>query len=171
MPRDGAVTVSDLRGPTLSIVCEPCGRRETYNMARLLERHGDAKLTDLLQALANCPKRARLASKIGAERYSKGFYKAGRLASPICSAAARVKTFLLRERGLAHENRRVEMSEDGSRRNALSLLAASDREGSPRTTALGVFFWRVRQIPWLPVAAAAKGYDVRICGRFVSWRR
>ena len=56
MPRDGALTLSDLRGPTLSIVCEPCGRRETYNLARLMERHGDAKLTDLLQALANCPK-------------------------------------------------------------------------------------------------------------------
>jgi hypothetical protein len=56
MPRDGALILSDLRSPTLSIVCEPCGRRETYNLARLMERHGDAKLTDLLQSLANCPK-------------------------------------------------------------------------------------------------------------------
>ena len=56
MPRDGAVTLSDVRNPTLSIVCEPCGRHETYNVARLLERHGDAKMTDLLQTLANCPK-------------------------------------------------------------------------------------------------------------------
>jgi hypothetical protein len=55
MPRDGAVVLSDLRNPTLSIVCEPCGRRGTYNVARLIERHGDAKLTDLLQTLANCP--------------------------------------------------------------------------------------------------------------------
>ena len=47
--------------PTLSIVCEPCGRRGTYSVARLMERHGDAKLTDLLQTLANCPK-ARSAS-------------------------------------------------------------------------------------------------------------
>ena len=61
MPRDGAFILSDLRSPTLSIVCEPCGRRETYNLARLMERHGDAKLTDLLQSLANCPK-ARSAS-------------------------------------------------------------------------------------------------------------
>jgi hypothetical protein len=30
MPRDGAVVLSDLRNPTLSIVCEPCGRRGTY---------------------------------------------------------------------------------------------------------------------------------------------
>jgi hypothetical protein len=40
----------------LSIVCEPCGRRGRYNAAKLMEQHGDAKLTDLLQALAACPK-------------------------------------------------------------------------------------------------------------------
>jgi hypothetical protein len=54
--RDGALVLSDVRGPTLSIVCEPCGRRGAYSVARLMERHGDAKLTDLLQTLANCPK-------------------------------------------------------------------------------------------------------------------
>ena len=52
MPRDGAFILSDVRGPTLSIVCEPCGRHETYNVARLMEGHGDAKMTDLLQTLA-----------------------------------------------------------------------------------------------------------------------
>ena len=57
MPRDGAIVLSDLHDPTtLSIVCEPCGRRGTYNVARLREQHGDAKLTDLLQTLADCPK-------------------------------------------------------------------------------------------------------------------
>jgi hypothetical protein len=62
MPRDGAIVLSDVRRPTtLSIVCEPCGRRGTYNVARLMERHGDAKLPDLLQTLANCQK-ARSAS-------------------------------------------------------------------------------------------------------------
>jgi hypothetical protein len=61
MPRDGAVVLSDLRNPSLSIVCEPCGRRGTYNVVRLIEQQGDAKLTDLLQTLANCPK-ARSAS-------------------------------------------------------------------------------------------------------------
>ena len=40
----------------MPIVCEPCGRHETYSVARLMERHGDAKMTDLLQTLANCPK-------------------------------------------------------------------------------------------------------------------
>jgi hypothetical protein len=46
----------DVRAPTLSIVCEPCGRRGSYSVTRLMEEHGDAKLTDLLQALASCPK-------------------------------------------------------------------------------------------------------------------
>ena len=61
MPRDGAFILSDVLIPTLSIVCEPCGRHETYNVARLMERHGDAKLTDLLVEIAKCPK-ARSAS-------------------------------------------------------------------------------------------------------------
>jgi hypothetical protein len=61
MPRDGALTLSDVRQPTLSIVCGPWGRRGAYNVARFIEQHGDAKLTDLLQTLANCPK-ARSAS-------------------------------------------------------------------------------------------------------------
>ena len=56
MPRDGALVLSDLHNLTLSIVCEPCGRHGTYNVARLIEQHGDAKLTDLLLTLANCPK-------------------------------------------------------------------------------------------------------------------
>lgn len=56
MPRDGSLVLSDLRAPTLSIVCEPCGRRGSYNVARLMEEHGDAKLTDLLYTLANCSK-------------------------------------------------------------------------------------------------------------------
>ena len=28
MPRDGALILSDVLGPTLSIVCEPCGRHD-----------------------------------------------------------------------------------------------------------------------------------------------
>jgi hypothetical protein len=61
MPRDGALTLSDVRSPTLSIVCAPCARRGRYAVARLLEEHGDAKLTDLLLTLADCQK-ARSAS-------------------------------------------------------------------------------------------------------------
>ena len=61
MPRDGALTLADVREPTLAIVCEPCGRRGRYSVAKLMEEHGDAKLTDLLQTLADCQK-ARSAS-------------------------------------------------------------------------------------------------------------
>ena len=56
MPRDGALVLSDVHSAALSIICEPCGRHGTYKVERLMERHGDAKLTDLLQMLANCPK-------------------------------------------------------------------------------------------------------------------
>jgi hypothetical protein len=54
--RDHAHTRSDFRVPTLSIECEPCGRRGRYNVARLMEQHGDAKLPELLYVLADCPK-------------------------------------------------------------------------------------------------------------------
>ena len=59
MPRDGAQTLSEVRGPILSIVCEPCGRRERYDGEGLMRQNGrTAKLTDLLPALvADCPKR------------------------------------------------------------------------------------------------------------------
>src|SRR5271169_3906843 len=61
MPRDGSIILSDVRGPTLSIVCQPCGRRDRYSVETLIAQHGDPKLTDLLETLANCPK-ARSAS-------------------------------------------------------------------------------------------------------------
>jgi hypothetical protein len=66
MPRDGAQTLSDVRGPVLSVVCEPCRRRERYDVERLTRQYGwDAKLTDLLPALAvDCPRRC---SRGGAE--------------------------------------------------------------------------------------------------------
>jgi hypothetical protein len=59
MPRDGAQILSEVRVPVLSIVCEPCGRRERYDVERLTRQNGrTAKLTDLLPALvADCPKR------------------------------------------------------------------------------------------------------------------
>jgi hypothetical protein len=56
MPRDGSMVLSDVRGPTLSIVCEPWGRRGRYNVDKLMAEHSDAKLTDLLVTLANCEK-------------------------------------------------------------------------------------------------------------------
>ena len=54
--RDHAHTLSDFRVPTLSIECEPCGRRGRYNVARLIEKYGDMKLPELRHVLANCPK-------------------------------------------------------------------------------------------------------------------
>jgi hypothetical protein len=56
MPKDGAVTLSDVRGPMLGIVCQPCARRRRHAVATLIQEHGDAKLTELLVTLANCPK-------------------------------------------------------------------------------------------------------------------
>jgi hypothetical protein len=51
-----AFTLSDVRQPTLTIICEPCGRRGRYNVARLMAKHGDAKILYLLADLTNCPK-------------------------------------------------------------------------------------------------------------------
>ena len=54
--RDHAHTLSDFRVPTLSIEREPCGRRGRYNVAKLMEKYGDAKLPELRHVLADCPK-------------------------------------------------------------------------------------------------------------------
>jgi hypothetical protein len=35
MPRQGAVTLSDLIAPTLTLDCEPCSRKGVYSVARL----------------------------------------------------------------------------------------------------------------------------------------
>jgi hypothetical protein len=57
MPRDGSLTLSDIREPTLTIACQRCGRYGRYSVVRLTAAHGaDAKLTDLLVTLANCEK-------------------------------------------------------------------------------------------------------------------
>jgi hypothetical protein len=57
LPRDGSLTLSDIREPTLAIGCERCGRSGRYDVKRLIAAHGpDAKLTDLLATLANCEK-------------------------------------------------------------------------------------------------------------------
>ena len=54
--RDNAHTLSDFRTPTLSIECEPCGRRGRYNVARLMERYGDMKLPELRHRARQLPK-------------------------------------------------------------------------------------------------------------------
>jgi hypothetical protein len=54
MPRD-ALTLADVRSPSLTIVCEPCGRRGRYNVQRLIAKYGaNVKLPDLRMILANC---------------------------------------------------------------------------------------------------------------------
>jgi hypothetical protein len=55
MPKD-AFTLSDVREPTLTIVCQPCGHRGRYSVARLIAKHGDAKILFVLPALTKCPK-------------------------------------------------------------------------------------------------------------------
>ena len=56
MPRDD-ITLADLRQPTLTLVCEPCGRRGRYNVQRLIAKHGtDMRLPELLTTLADCEK-------------------------------------------------------------------------------------------------------------------
>jgi hypothetical protein len=62
MPRNGAVTLDDVREPTIEIVCERCGRYGRCDVKRLIATHGaDTKLPYLLGTLANCEK-ARSAS-------------------------------------------------------------------------------------------------------------
>ena len=62
--REHAHTLSDFHTSTLSIECEPCARYGPYNIAKLMEKHGDAKLPELLYVLASCPK-AKAASLYG----------------------------------------------------------------------------------------------------------
>jgi hypothetical protein len=62
MPRDGAITFSDLIGKldVLHVECEKCARDGRYRLSRLIQDRGrDAKVTDWLdQITADCPKRA-----------------------------------------------------------------------------------------------------------------
>jgi hypothetical protein len=46
MPDHGSLTLSDVKTPTLTIVCSPCSRLERYDVARLIAQHGNAKLTE-----------------------------------------------------------------------------------------------------------------------------
>ena len=56
--RDHAHTLSDFLVPTLSIECEPCGRRGRYNVAKLIEQYGDAKLPELRHGARRLPEGA-----------------------------------------------------------------------------------------------------------------
>jgi len=72
MPRD-AITLADVRQPTLTIACEPCGRRGRYNVERLIAEHGaDVRLLDLLATPADCDnaRSVSIHDRCQAERYS-----------------------------------------------------------------------------------------------------
>jgi hypothetical protein len=61
MPRDGAITFSDLTGTldALEVACDKCGRKGRYAVARLIEQRGcDAKVVDFLADItADCLKK------------------------------------------------------------------------------------------------------------------
>jgi hypothetical protein len=57
MPKD-AFTLSDLREPTLTIACQPCGRRGRYNLEKLIAKHGDVKILYLLGRTNQLPQSA-----------------------------------------------------------------------------------------------------------------
>ena len=55
MPKD-AFTLSNVREPMLTVVCQASGRRGRYNVERLMAKHGDAKILYLLDTLTSCLK-------------------------------------------------------------------------------------------------------------------
>jgi hypothetical protein len=63
MPRDGSLVLSDVRGPTLTIVCAACGPRGRYNIEGLMTEHGDAKVCDVGYS------RAQWSTRVARNRY------------------------------------------------------------------------------------------------------
>jgi hypothetical protein len=62
MPRDGSLVFGDLLGKltTLVVVCDKCGRRGRYNVARLIAQYGaGAKMTDW-HPEGDCPRRGNV---------------------------------------------------------------------------------------------------------------
>jgi hypothetical protein len=51
VPRD-AITLADVREPTIEVVCEPRGRRGRYNVERLIAKHGADNQRGRLRARA-----------------------------------------------------------------------------------------------------------------------
>ena len=49
----GSLVLSDLASHYLTLVREPCGWRGSLNVARQLDKPGDARLTDHVPALAS----------------------------------------------------------------------------------------------------------------------
>jgi hypothetical protein len=64
MPNHGSLVLSDLAAHYLTLVREPCGLRGHLNVARLIDKRGDAKLTtDHAPTHVNCDK-ARVVSPL-----------------------------------------------------------------------------------------------------------
>jgi hypothetical protein len=61
MPREGALIFRDVLGRVdyLEVICEKCGRKGRYSVARLVERYGvDSKLFDWTDEItADCPRK------------------------------------------------------------------------------------------------------------------
>jgi hypothetical protein len=57
MARKDYLLLSDVRAPTLTIVCEPCGRRGRYRVERQIAEYGDLRLPELKTTIAACPER------------------------------------------------------------------------------------------------------------------
>ena len=74
MHQDGSLTLTDVRSPTLSIVCEACTRRRRYTLARLIDEYGDEKLTQLLRTLASCRKSHSLSTHDGCKLSMRGLH-------------------------------------------------------------------------------------------------
>jgi hypothetical protein len=68
MPRDGSLTLSDVRGPTLTIACEPAAGAAATNVDKLMADHGAPS-----GAEATCFAVSRLTVGIGA-CLSGGYY-------------------------------------------------------------------------------------------------
>jgi hypothetical protein len=64
--------MSNPREPTIGIVCEQCGPCGCDSVERLIRGHGDAKMTDLLAALADRPRHARSRIMTAAMRATTG---------------------------------------------------------------------------------------------------
>jgi hypothetical protein len=127
------LTLSDFRVPTLSIECEPCGRRGRYNIVKLMEKYATRSCLSCGTCSRIAPRREHSASMTSAR----------------CDTA---KTAAYRERA-----RRISGEHFGaSRVGALSVLNLPPSPSAPllpRSSpkpSRGAFFCR----PYLPSAIA-----------------
>jgi hypothetical protein len=67
MPGNAALTLSDIRGPTPTVVCQSCDRRGRFSTGELIEKIGDVTLINLLHTLVNCSSRNRRVPMIVAQ--------------------------------------------------------------------------------------------------------